>query len=242
MGMIIAEASKLFDSLEKVAFLIVGGAITILVQRINTRINEKRGRIEYFQVAFRGLPESHRQMILPGLTNALWQSIPPEMRDHCITFVFFMESVGRAVIKDVRITVDAKGGSGIVAHQFQVARRVMCERLETKEVEDKRLIANWKYVNPGEEIELYVLVAGIDDPENVDIGIDAEGVEFRRRLMLQKSLQAMMVAGQATMSRASIPAVQGTETGAASLGPSLAGNELQIPSVASTQERGGETP
>jgi hypothetical protein len=194
---VLAETSKLLDAAEKAFFLVVGGLIAICVQRISARLNEKRGRVHYFRLVFRGFPDAHKCVLFPGLTSEIWESkVPAGLRDHCMTVAFFMESVGRAVIKDLRVTVDAKNGSGIAAYQFAVAKSVICDRLETKEVEDQRVIANWKYINPGEEIELYVLIAGIDDPRNVEIGVDAEGIEVKERKMLQKSIQAMMSSQQ----------------------------------------------
>src|SRR5207248_3093771 len=99
------------------------------------------------------------------------------LRDHCITFVFFIESTGRSVIKDVRVRVDAKGGSGIAHFTFSVDRPVVCDRLTTSRVEDKQIVGVWRYLNPGDLIALHVLVTGIDDPKNVELSVDAEGAE-----------------------------------------------------------------
>ena len=100
------------------------------------------------------------------------------------------------IINDLKVTVDAKNNSGIVTHTFLVDRTAICERLETKTEEDKRLIANWKYVNPGDAIDLHLLAAGVNDPEDVEIGVDAEGVEVRHSMLFNKCVNAMMLTGQ----------------------------------------------
>lgn len=186
---------------EKVLLILIGGAVTFVVQRVLARFNEKRCRLRVFRLAFRGFPEYHRKLFFHGLSNEIWNTkIPPHLRDHCITFVFFLESAGRAVAKDVKITVHAKRGTGIVAHRFQVAKTAICSRLETKEVEDKELITTWKFINPGDDIELHVLVTGIDDPGDVEIGVDGEGIEVTERFLLNKSISAIVCAGDAPMS------------------------------------------
>ncbi|MFH1921298.1 MAG: hypothetical protein ABIP48_15645 [Planctomycetota bacterium] len=189
------------ENFEKLIWLIVGACVAYVLQRVLAWRNEKRGRIQTFQLAFRGFPDFHKQLFFEGLTPEVWNTqIPPHLRDHCITFVFYLESTGRAVIKDLRVTVDAKNGSGIAAHKFLVERTVICDRLKIEQTEDKRLIADWKYINPGDEIELHLLVAGIDDPNNVEIGVDAEGTDIHERFLMQKSIQAIVCAGQTPMS------------------------------------------
>lgn len=185
------------DIFDKIIWLIVGGTVTICVQRILAHLNEKRSQFRIYRLAFKGFPDFHKQLFFKGLTTDIWERhIPMHLRDHCITFVFFLESIGRAVAKDVRWTVHAINGSGIAAHMFLVEKTAICGRLETKKKEDKELIATWKYINPGDEIELHLLVAGIDNPNDVEIGIDGEGIEVTERVLLQKSIQAIMCTGQ----------------------------------------------
>jgi hypothetical protein len=130
------------EVLDKLLWLIVGACVTYVLQRLLAARNEKRPKIRTYRFSFRGFPNSHKALFFPGLTEELWEAkIPPRLRDHCITVVVFIESVGNGVAKDVRLTVDAKNNSGIAAHTFLVDKAVICERLETKKVEDKRLVA-----------------------------------------------------------------------------------------------------
>ncbi|HUY88100.1 MAG TPA: hypothetical protein VMV10_05170 [Pirellulales bacterium] len=187
-------------ALERLAWLLAGGVITLLFQIVSARLNEKRGRLRWFSVPFRGFPDFHKRLFFDGLTADVWESrIPPRLRDRCITFVFYIESVGRGTIKDLRVTLDARNGAGIVAHKFLVEKTIVCDRLNTETIDDKRLIAKWGYLNPGEELELHVLVTGIDAAENLEFGVDAEGIECSERLSIEKSLQAILRVGQAPM-------------------------------------------
>ena len=186
---------------EKVVWLVVGACVAYVLQRVLAWRNEKRGQVQTFRLAFPGFPDVHKQLFFKGLTPEIWDThIPSHLRDHCITFVYYLVSTGQAVIKDLNLTVDAKNGSGIAAHQFLVEKTVICDRLEIEKIEDTRLIAHWKYINPGDEIELHLLVAGIDDPDNVEIGVDAEGLDVRDRFSLQKSIQTIVWAGAVPLS------------------------------------------
>jgi hypothetical protein len=165
------------EMLEKIALLLIGGIVTFVVQRLLASRNEKKAKFQIHSIAFRGFPDFHRQLLYKNFSNDVWeQAVPSELRDRCITFVCFFDSVGTAVAKDVRMTVHAKNGAGIVVHQFLVDRTAICGRLDTKQNEDKELVCTWKYINPGDEIELHLLVTGIDDPKDIEIGIDGEGI------------------------------------------------------------------
>ena len=191
------------EVVEKLLLLVAGGAVTFLVQRVLAHLNERRSRLRVSRFAFRGFPEFHRQLFFDGQTDEVWQNqIPPHLRDRCITYIFFLESIGRAVAKDVSIAVHAKNGSGIVAHKFLVERTAICGRLETSAVEDKELVAKWKYINPGDAIDLHLLVTGIDDPDDVEIGVDGEGIEVTERFHLQKCIHAIGCARSAPIAGA----------------------------------------
>jgi hypothetical protein len=67
-------------------------------------------------------------------------------------------------------------------------------------------VATWKYLNPGDTFELHVLVAGIDDPRDVEIGVDAEGADIQEHRSLEKAIQAVLRAGQEPMSEPTLTA------------------------------------
>ena len=170
------------------------------MQRLLARRNEKKARFHVHGLAFRGFPEFHPNLFYRGLPEEIWREVPSELRDHCITFVYFIQSVGTAIAKDVRWTVHAKNGSGIVAHQFLVERSAICGRLETKETEDKERVFTWKFINPGDEIELHLLATGIDDPVKIEFGLDGEGIEIKKRMLINKSIQSIMCVGDIPLS------------------------------------------
>ena len=178
---------------------VVTFCVTLCAQRVLAR--DKRSQFRIYRLAFRGFPKYHRRLFFDGLTDEVWEAkIPSHLRDHCITFVFFLEAVGRAVAKDVRVAVHAKKETGIVAHQFLVAKTAICGRLQTKTVDDKELVATWKYINPGDDIELHLLVTGIDDPNDVEIGVDGEGIEVTERFLLHKAIEAIACVEEAPIS------------------------------------------
>jgi hypothetical protein len=118
---------------------VVTFCVTLCAQRVLAR--DKRSQFRIYRLAFRGFPEYHRRLLFDGLTDELWEAkIPSHLRDHCITFVFFLEAVGRAVAKDVRVAVHAKKGTGIVAHQFlSLPKRRSVVALRRKQL----TIRNW---------------------------------------------------------------------------------------------------
>jgi hypothetical protein len=190
-------AIALSDFTEKVVFALIGGGITLLVQRIQTALNEKRSRFQVHRLAFRGLAPFHQQLFWNGLTDDIWQKhVPTHLRDTAVTYVFFVKAVGRAVAKDVRVTVHARNGAGIAAHMFLVDRTAICERLTTSTEEDRKLVGKWGYINPGDAIELHLLGVGVTTPDDIEIGIDGEGIEVTNCFLRQETITALACTGR----------------------------------------------
>lgn len=59
----------------------------------------------------------------------------------------------------------------------------------------KERVFTWKFINPGDEIELHLLATGIDDPVKIEFGLDGEGIELKKRMLINKSIQSIMCVG-----------------------------------------------
>lgn len=182
------------EYLDKIVFLLFGGVVALVVQQIFYKLHEKTKIIKVRQIAFQGLPDSH-MFFFDGLTKDMWEkAIPSEIRDNCITVIYFLMSAGRGVIKDLKITLETKNNGDIASYQFQVDRQIICERLSESKPSPSRLEAVWQYVNPGEVIDLHALVSGTTNPEDIELGVDGEGVQVKKGAFLTRCVLASVTA------------------------------------------------
>jgi hypothetical protein len=84
----------------------------------------------------------------------------------------------------VKVKAHAKDGSGIGFHQFNVEKLVVCDRLSTETDEDKSITATWKYLNPNDLIELYVVATGTHERADIAIDVDGDGIAVRETFPL----------------------------------------------------------
>jgi hypothetical protein len=186
---------------EKVLIAVLGGVITLVVQRIQAALNERHSSFHVHRLAFRGLAPFHQQLFWNGLTDEIWQTrVPAHLRDTAVTYVFFVKAVGKAVAKDVRVTAHARNGAGIAAHMFLVDRTAICERLTTRTEEDRQLVATWGYINPGDAIELHLLGVGVTSPDDIEISIDGEGIKVINCFLRQETISAIACTGSKPIS------------------------------------------
>lgn len=185
----------MYEVAKNLLLLLVGALITFGIQRLLHTVHEKTKKVSFCKLAFRGHTGFHNQVF--GIEEEVWRTkFPPHLRDSAMTYVFFVESSGRGTITDLRIRIDAKNGSGIGPWQFQVDSTVKCERLTTTSDADKRLVATCKYLNPGEQIVLYLIAAAVKSESDIEIGVDGEGVTVAEGLFLEKMIETVLVAGQ----------------------------------------------
>ncbi len=85
-------------------------------------------------------------------------------------------------VKNVQMEVRAGKGNEILQHCFNVARRVICDRLKTVSDEKKKLRCEWSYLNPDEVVELEMIVGPCADARQIAIDVDAEGVVVKTEL------------------------------------------------------------
>jgi hypothetical protein len=195
------------ELLDKLGFLLLGALVTYVVQRILHERHEKSKVIKTGKIAFRGLPESHL-FLFRGLTKELWEAkIPPELREQYLTVVYFLVSTGRGVINDLRLRLRVPPHGNILSYQFQVEHEIICGRLDERRKDQNTVEVNWKYLNPGDVIDLHVFVDGITDPSQVELEVDGEGVTVKKGVFLTRCVMMTASAAQPplTAQRTAVP-------------------------------------
>lgn len=100
-----------------------------------------------------------------------------------VIVTYAIESIGNCEIKDCRISVRASQSDSIFRWNFYVDNEIKCQRLHVEATSEKTLQFKWDFINPGDRIELVLLVAPCADPKCIEIGIDAEGTKVDYRGM-----------------------------------------------------------
>jgi hypothetical protein len=153
----------------------------------------KEGRstptIETYGFYFDGIPKAIQTLLFNGhlITDEVCLSLPDDERhitDHLRCYVYLIHNAGKTTVRDLKVKAHAKEGSGIGHHTFHVEKSIVCDRLSTELDEDKSITATWRYLNPGDLIEWYVVATGTHERADIVVEVDGDGITCRETFPL----------------------------------------------------------
>ena len=141
--------------------------------------------IETYGFYFDGFPKAIQKLICGKLLpDEAWSELPEDKRyiyQNLRCYVLFLRNTGAAPARDLKVKAHAKDDSGIGFHHFNVEKLIVCDRLSTETDEDKSVTATWKYLNPGDFLEFYVIATGTHKPLISQLTLTARAFQFGRR-------------------------------------------------------------
>lgn len=119
---------------------------------------------------------------VPSDGDYLFGEIKCELDDShlnkCLAAAFQITAFGNEVIRNLRINASSSGEGRLVAFHYWVDQQVICERLTVHESPPDELKSEWNYINPEDVLNLHLLFLGTENPDDVILEIDAEGLEL----------------------------------------------------------------
>lgn len=145
--------------------------------------------IETHGFYFDGFPKAIQNLIFGGrlIPEEVWSELPEDRRyiyENLRCYVLFLHNTGTSPARELKVKAHAKAGSGIGLHHFNVEKLIVCDRLSTETDEDRSVTATWKYLNPGDFLEFYVLATGTHERADITIEVDGEGISVRETFLL----------------------------------------------------------
>lgn len=163
----------------------IGGFLSNAVFEV-WRERRSTPRIETYGFYFDGIPKAIQKLIFDGklIPEKMWPEDKRYLYDNLRCYVLFIHNTGTAPARDVKVKAHAKDGSGIGFHQFNVEKLIVCDRLSTETDEDKSVTATWKYLNPSDFVEFYVVATGTHERADITIDVDGDGISIRETFPL----------------------------------------------------------
>lgn len=164
---------------DKIALAIFTSLLTYFVARRIHRVNKPRKKLVCSATYCAGLFADSAA----NLKGELAVQLNGKSLTDPTVICYRIESVGNSTITDVTMKLETMKNEEILRWVFHVDDDVKCRRLSTITNTPSLLEVTWSFINPGEALELVLLVAPCRNAHCIHLGIDAEGLEVDSRNM-----------------------------------------------------------